>query len=122
MDNPDILKFLLSESANANCIVDTDKIIESLQEIQNKTDYLTFLAVNESKDSEYFEEFRTVLQHDFLTFDIFLKQLETLNNDKKAYFELGKLYGTLQLCSRICYDKIKSTYQTDLIEEQKTER
>ena len=108
--NVDSLRLDLRTIDIKECQKAMEKIVEELCIIiLDKQDYLTLLTLNDSKNHSDFEEWRMELQHDFLTMDDFVREIEKSESDRKAYFEIGRLYGTMQLSSRICYEKKKDS-------------
>lgn len=77
--------------------------IETLSDyIQENQDYITTLSLGETD----YEELSKTLQYGFMMLDDFKEK--SINDDiKRIFFEIGCLYGLMQLSSHICYEKKK---------------
>lgn len=80
--------------------------------IQNQQDYLVMLTASDSD----FDELSEVLKFSFPIIDDIINYCIDSDDAKKAIFDIGRLYGSLQLSSRICYEKKKDyqVYETAL--------
>jgi len=70
-----------------------------LKDIQDQIVILTI------KNNCEYDELSKSLQHNFFTLDDFKVKEIDVSDDRKMIFEIGRLYGTMELSSRICYEK-----------------
>lgn len=97
--------------AKIRWIGDTDEYIQAFDKneietlsdyMQDNLDYITTLSLGETD----YEELSKTLQYGFMMLDDFKEK--SINNDlEQLFFEMGCLYGLMQLSSHICYEKKK---------------
>ena len=80
--------------------------------IQDEQDYITALTVSDSHLDELSEE----LRYNIPLIDSWKTKCVANDDWRRIIFEIGRLYGTMQLSSRICYEKKKDNqvYETAL--------
>ena len=71
--------------------------------IQDQQNYIAMLS---ESDTDY-DELTDVLEFSFPIIEDILDKYIDCNDTRKAIFDIGRLYGTMQLSSRICYEKKK---------------
>ena len=81
--------------------------------IKDAWDQIIVLTIRNDSDTY---ELRKTLQHNFLTLDDFKEKVIANDEERSMLFEAGRLYGTMELSSRICYEKEKDSqiYETGL--------
>jgi len=80
--------------------------------LQDKQDYITALTTSNS----HLDELSKELRYSIPPLERLIKKYIETDNLRKTVFEIGRLYGTMQLSSRICYEKKKDNqvYSTAL--------
>ncbi len=92
--------------------MDYKSISKCYERILDHQNYIIMLTTSDSDCDELTE----VLKYSFSIIDDLVNKYIDCTDEKKAIFDIGRLYGTMQLSSRICYEKKKDhqVYETAL--------